>query len=157
MVKIGSSKAQDTVVVDDDDAWFSLLTRLRQIEKNRDKERKLSYQLYVDATFNCFDREKTPPNLKDKAKSKAKLYNVRATRLESPIKLLNDQEIKDIYQDDDDDLEASQNTKKTRDSITKRQLCKKASRVKSFLAQEYIRQQIFARHFCINGDYKNHS
>jgi hypothetical protein len=79
------------------------------MEKNRDKERKLSCQLYVDATFNCFDREKTPsPDSKDKVKSKAKPYSVRVTRLESPIKLSSDQEIEDIYQDDDDDnLEAS--------------------------------------------------
>jgi hypothetical protein len=83
------------------------LTRLRQMEKNGDKEKKLSCQLYVDTTFNCFNREKTLLNLKDKAKSKAKLYNVRATRLESLIKLSSNQEIKDIYQDDDDDLEAS--------------------------------------------------
>jgi hypothetical protein len=140
MVKISSSKAQDTVIVNDDDTWFSLLTRLRQMEKNKDKERKLSYQLYVDATFNYFDREKTSPDLKDKAKSKAKPYSVRATRLESPIELSSNQEIKDIYQDDDDDLEASQNTKKTRDSTTKRQFREKASRVKSLPTQEYIRQ-----------------
>jgi hypothetical protein len=109
MVKIGNLKAQDTIVVDDDDAWFSLLTRLHQMDKNGDKERKLSYQLYVDITFNCFDREKTPPlDSKVKAKSKSKPHSVRVTRLDSPlIELSSDQEIKDIYQDDDDDdLEA---------------------------------------------------
>ncbi len=62
------------------------------MEKNRDKERKLSCQLYVDATFNCFNREKTPPppNSKGKAKSKSKPHSVRVTRLESPIELSSD-------------------------------------------------------------------
>jgi hypothetical protein len=128
------------------------------MEKNGERDRKLSCQLYVDATFNYFDREQTPPlNLKDKVKSKAKPYSVRVIRLESPlIKLSSNQEIKDIYQDDkDDDLEASQNTKKTRDSTIKRQLREKAARDKTLTTQEYIRQQIFARYLCIDGDYKN--
>ncbi|PMD14669.1 hypothetical protein NA56DRAFT_650779 [Hyaloscypha hepaticicola] len=159
IVKVGSSKALDTLTVDDDDAWFSLLTRLRQMEKNGERDRKLCYQLYVDATFNCFDREKTPPpDSKGKVKSKAKPYTMRVTRLESPsIELSSDQEIEDTYQDDeDDDLEAPQNTKtKTRDSTTKRQLREKAARDKTLTAQEYIRQQIFSRHLCTDGDCKN--
>ena len=70
------------------------------MEKNKDKERKLSYQLYIDTTFNYFDHEKTPPpfNSKGKAKIKSKPYNVHVTRLDSPlIELSSDQEIEDTY------------------------------------------------------------
>ena len=99
MVKISNSKVQDTIIINNNNTWFSLLIRLYQIEKNRDKKRKLNYQLYIDITFNYFNREKTPssPNSKDKAKCKAKLYSVYITCLESPIKLSSNQEIEDIY------------------------------------------------------------
>jgi hypothetical protein len=69
------------------------------MKKNKERDRKLNYQLYVNVTFNCFNREQTPPlNLKGKVKSKAKPYNVHVTCLKSPlIELLSNQEIKDIY------------------------------------------------------------
>jgi hypothetical protein len=69
------------------------------MKKNRERDKKLYYQLYINTTFNCFNREKTPPlNSKGKVKSKAKPYIIRVTRLESPlIELSSDQEIKDIY------------------------------------------------------------
>jgi hypothetical protein len=83
---------------------------------------------------------------------------MRVTRLDSDIiELSSDQEVEEIPQDDeDDDLEAPQNTK-NRDSITKRQLRQKALRDRSLPAQEYIRQQIFKNHVCTDKDCKNYN
>jgi hypothetical protein len=92
------------------------------MEKIKERDKKLYIQLYVDATFNCFDRNQTPPlDSKAKATSKSKPYIIRVTRLDSDIiELSSDQEVEETLQDDeDDDLEAPQNTK-NRDSITKR-------------------------------------
>lgn len=55
------------------------------MEKIRERDRKLCVQLYVDATFNCFDRKQTPPDSKAKATGKSKPYTIRVTRLDSDI------------------------------------------------------------------------
>lgn len=67
------------------------------MERNGERDKKLYYQLYVNITFNCFDREKTPLDLKGKVKAKFKPYIVRVTCLESLIELSSDYEIEDIY------------------------------------------------------------
>lgn len=111
------------------------------MEKNRERERKLYVQLYVNATFNCFDCKQTPPpNSKVKGASKAKPHSMRITRLESSIiNISSNQEVKETLQDNkDDDLKAPQNTK-SRDSTTNRQLCQKALCDQSLPTQEYIR------------------
>jgi hypothetical protein len=79
------------------------------MEKIGERDRKLYVQLYVNATFNCFDRKQTPPlDSKVKATSKSKPHTMRVTRLDSDIiELSSDQEVEETLQDDeDDDLEA---------------------------------------------------
>jgi hypothetical protein len=77
------------------------------MKKNKERDKKLYYQLYIDITFNYFNCKKTLIS-NSKVKAKSKPYTIYVTCLESLIKLSSDQEIKDIYQDnEDDDLEAS--------------------------------------------------
>jgi hypothetical protein len=105
--RIGSSKALDSIHVDDDDSWETLLTTLRQMEKDGgEKNKKNCHQVYIDAYYRCFDRKQTPELPQAKGKNKAQPYTMRPTRLESPPVEPSSDRAEDDTQGNDDDLDA---------------------------------------------------
>ncbi|KAH8744340.1 hypothetical protein F5882DRAFT_423613 [Hyaloscypha sp. PMI_1271] len=161
--QIGSSKAADSIYVDDDESWLGLLTTLRQMEKDGDRDQKIYHKIYTEVIYRTFDRQKTPPlsanGARGRNKGKAKPHTMRATRLTS-IDIDDDpftEEIDNTQQDNDDNLELPSHLPlKLRDSTTNRQLQEKAARDMNLPAQEYIRQKIFVRHICKDLDCPNH-
>ncbi|KAH8753763.1 hypothetical protein F5882DRAFT_419236 [Hyaloscypha sp. PMI_1271] len=108
-----------------------LLTTLRQMEKDSDRDRKIYHKIYTEVIYRTFDRQKTPPLSANRARGGNK--------------------------DNDDDLELPSHLPlKLRDSTTNRQLQEKAAHDMNLPAQEYIRQKIFVWHICKDLDYPNH-
>src|SRR6266536_2939499 len=136
----------------DDKSWANLLTLLRQMEKDGDRDRKNCHKLFVDAVYESFDREKTPPETKIKT-NKAKAKTARPTRLDSSFAEadLSPNDMDDELEDNDD-LDAPL---PTRNSVTKQQLQRKASNVAALKPTEYTRQQIFAKHRCPDDNCNN--
>ena len=134
------------------------------MERDGERDRKLSHKIYAEVIYRTFDRQKTPPlsanRTRGRNKGKSRPHTMRPTRLTSTDIDDDDpfaEEINDIQLDDDDNLDLPPYLpSKLRDSMTNRQLLEKAARDKSLPAQEYIRQKLFARHICKDVDCPNH-
>jgi hypothetical protein len=133
------------------------------MEKDGERDRKLSHKIYTEVVYRTFDRQKTPPlsanGTKGRNKGKSRPHTMRPTRLTSTDIDDDDpfaEEINDTQQDDDDLDLPPHLPSNLRDSTTNRQLQEKAARDINLPAQEYIRQKIFIRHLYKDLDCPNH-
>jgi hypothetical protein len=154
--------------IDDEVSWLDLLTRLRQMYKDGDYNRKNCFKVVVDAIYSTYDREKTPPALPQvKGKGKAQPHTVRSTPLFGspslfngpPIVLTSDPPEEEEYDPNEVPIEKEQaplpKQLSNRDSSTKQQLHKKASKDKGLRAKAFTRQQLFATHICTEENCQN--
>ncbi|KAN0112502.1 hypothetical protein V8E51_005453 [Hyaloscypha variabilis] len=62
LVTVGNPKTSGhTIRVEDDEAWASVETLLRQLEKDGGTDRKYAHKLNIDAVYETHERTKTPP------------------------------------------------------------------------------------------------
>ena len=90
------------------------------MEKDGDSQHKNAHKLAIDAIYETFDRQKTPPA--KPVKGKARPNTARPTPLYTDSFDGNTTSDIDEYESDDEGLPTYRTTKASRDSITKRQL-----------------------------------
>jgi hypothetical protein len=56
IIRISSSKAINSIYINDNKSWLGLLTTLRQMERDSERDRKLSYKIYAEVIYRTFDR-----------------------------------------------------------------------------------------------------
>jgi len=116
------------------------------MEKDGDSQRKNAHKLAMNAIYETFDRQRTPPA--KPIKGKARPNTARPTPLYTDSFDANTTSDIDEYESDDEGLPTYRTTKTSRDSITKRQLKEKAVRDAGRESVEVIRSRIFALHRC---------